>query len=182
MPGLPARLPTFPLPRAVQKLHRAQVELASHYARYGLRFTLDGRLLGDIAEAVALEHFDLLAPPKRTKGVDAVERRTGTYVQVKCSARNAGPAFSAGQNHAKHLLFFLLDLENAVATLAYNGPESSVRALLNKQPDRHTVVADLRKVLAAGRAVPKASQLKVLSRRALGSPNLVAHQAVSDAA
>ena len=73
-----------PLPQLVNDLWHSQQELAKHYAHTGLKFTLDGRLVGDIAEALALEHFELCLPPKRTKGVDALTA-TGHSVQVKAS-------------------------------------------------------------------------------------------------
>ena len=51
--------PVLQMPDAVQELWKAQQALAKHYASTGLKFTLDGRLVGDIAEAMALEWFDL---------------------------------------------------------------------------------------------------------------------------
>jgi hypothetical protein len=78
------------LPEVIKDLWIAQQALVEHYANTGLRFTLDGRLVGDIAEAVALQHFDLLLPQKRTGGVDALTR-TGKTVQIKATGnRNAG--------------------------------------------------------------------------------------------
>lgn len=47
------------LPAVVGALWRAQQNVRKAYASTGLRFTLDGRLVGDIAEAVALDVFDL---------------------------------------------------------------------------------------------------------------------------
>jgi hypothetical protein len=47
------------LPSVVRDLWCALQALALHYASIGLKFTLDGRLAGDIAEALALHHFDL---------------------------------------------------------------------------------------------------------------------------
>jgi hypothetical protein len=69
------------LPAVVGELWRAQQNVRKAYASTGLRFTLDGRLVGDIAEAVALDVFDLKPCPKRTGGVDALTR-TGATVQV----------------------------------------------------------------------------------------------------
>ncbi|SIO58552.1 DUF6998 domain-containing protein [Paraburkholderia phenazinium] len=124
---------TLQLPHAVKGLWTAQQELAKHYADTGLKFTLDGRLVGDIAEALALHHFDLLVPEKRTGGVDA-RTRSGKTVQVKATGkRNTGPAFTPGKGRADYLLFFALDFERSVAVVVYNGPEAPVRAML---PDK----------------------------------------------
>lgn len=59
---------TLTLPDVIKDLWTAQQALVKHYADTGLKFTLDGRLVGDIAEALALDHFDLKLPPKRTGG------------------------------------------------------------------------------------------------------------------
>ena len=61
-------LPALSMPSAVFNLWRAQQALADHYASTRLKFTLDGRLVGDTAEALALEHFGLTRPPRRMKG------------------------------------------------------------------------------------------------------------------
>lgn len=121
---------TLQLPVVIKDLWVAQQALAKHYADTGLKFTLDGRLVGDIAEAVALHHFDLLLPQKRTGGVDALTR-TGRTVQIKATGRhNSGPAFTPGKGRADFLLFFALNFEANTATVIYNGPEAPVRALL----------------------------------------------------
>ncbi|WP_170836248.1 hypothetical protein [Pandoraea sp. ISTKB] len=118
------------LPPVVRGIWDAQQALAEHYADTGLMFTLDGRLVGDIAEAVALRHFDLRVPQTRTKGVDALTR-SGKSVQVKATGRsNAGPAFTTGTGVADYLLFFQINFEAGTARVVYNGPESPVRALL----------------------------------------------------
>lgn len=121
---------TLPLPAVVKDLWNAQQALAEHYCGTGLKFTLDGRLVGDIAEALALHHFDLLPPKKRTGGVDALTR-TGATVQIKATGnRKSGPAFTPGKGYADHLLFFSLDFEANSASVLYNGPEAPIRALL----------------------------------------------------
>ncbi|WP_223997735.1 DUF6998 domain-containing protein [Burkholderia gladioli] len=140
------------LPSVVRDLWCAQQALALHYASTGLKFTLDGRLVGDIAEALALHYFDLLAPEKRTKGVDALTR-SGRSVQVKATGRvNAGPAFTRGQGFAEYLLFFRIDFEAGTATVVYNGPEAPIRSLLPDSWDG-THVVKLDAVTAAARTV-----------------------------
>lgn len=114
------------LPDAVTALVTAQRALAKHYAKTGLRFTLDGRLVGDIAEAIAAEAFGLEFPKERILGVDAYAPDKSS-VQIKASGINKGPAFTPGEGRAKHLIFLILDFERAEAYVKYNGPEETVR-------------------------------------------------------
>lgn len=121
---------TLQLPEVIKDLWNAQQALARHYADTGLKFTLDGRLVGDIAEALALHHFDLLLPDKRTSGVDA-RTKSGKTVQVKATGKhNSGPAFTPGKGRADYLLFFAINFEANTAAVIYNGPEAPVRDLL----------------------------------------------------
>jgi hypothetical protein len=120
------------LPSQVHALWLTQQALAKHYEATGLKFTLDGRLVGDIAEALALDWFTLKPPKKRTKGVDALTV-TGKTVQVKATGQDhAGPAFTPGEGCAEHLLFFRINFKDNTASVAYNGPEAPIRDLLPK--------------------------------------------------
>lgn len=83
------------LPPLIRRLRDAQQALAEHYARTELKFTLDGRLVGDIGEAIALEYFDIERPKARTKGVDALVRATGESVQIKTTCLSGSPHSSA---------------------------------------------------------------------------------------
>lgn len=124
---------TLRLPASVRALWTAQQALARRYADTGLKFTLDGRLVGDIAEALAREHFGLVPPPKRTGGVDALTADRKTTVQVKATGLDdSGPAFTPGVGKADHLLFVRINFKANTASVAYNGPESPIRALLPK--------------------------------------------------
>jgi hypothetical protein len=131
----------IPLPPVVQKLKTAQSELPKHWPESELKFTLDGRLLGDIAEAIVAVQFDLrfaheLSPKKkRTKGVDLWTADGAQTVQVKCSASDMGPAYGSGADSADYLIFGLIHFESNCFELVYNGKEVPVRELL-EQP-RH---------------------------------------------
>jgi hypothetical protein len=117
------------LPDAVRALVVAHRALVASYAATSLRFTLDGRLVGDIAEATAAEAFGLDLCRVRTPGVDALTG-DGRTVQVKSSGIGMGPAFTPGDRRALHLIFLLIDFEKAVAHVRYNGLEAPVRAEL----------------------------------------------------
>jgi len=126
-------------------------------------------LVGDIAEALALEHFDLVVPPKRTPGVDALTR-AGRTVQVKATGkRNCGPAFSFGEGVAEYLVFFHLAFETNTAHLLYNGLEAPVRALLPAMWNGTKVIplADIAKVSAQ---TPPSTALPMRTARAAVAP------------
>lgn len=149
------------LPEEVRILAKAQRDLARHYKSTGLRFTLDGRLVGDIAEALALEHFDLELPKKRTGGVDALTRIGRKTVQIKATARvNAGPAFTPGRGFADYLLFFRIDFDANTASVLYNGPEAPVRALLPNGTWPGSKVITLAKILGLAQTVASEAALQ----------------------
>lgn len=151
------------MPLAVAELRKAQQALAHHYVATGLKFTLDGRLVGDIAEALAFEHFDLVPPARRTGGVDALTRNNRT-VQVKCTGkRECGPAFSRGKVGAEFLLFFYLDFEANSATVIYNGPEAPVRVHLPEEWSG-TCSVPLSKMRELERQVPEGQRLPLAVR------------------
>ena len=131
------------LPPPVIELWQSQQALAKHFSHTGLKFTLDGRLVGDIAEALALENFELTLPAKRTRGVDAITA-SGDSVQVKASGlQSAGPAFTPGTGIACYLLFFKFDFLAGTATVLYNGLEAPVRARLLPKEWTGTKVVNL---------------------------------------
>ena len=123
-------LPVIQLPQCVAKLVRAHAELVATFAETKLRFTLDGRLVGDIAEATVAQAFGLKLCEARTAGADAFTP-CGRSVQIKASGIGKGPAFSPS-DRADHLIFVLIDFPSCRARVAYNGPEWPVRDLLPK--------------------------------------------------
>ena len=122
-------MPPIILPEEVRELYEVHQRLASAWEGTPLRFTLDGRLVGDIAEAAAAKAFDLEFPPKRIPGVDLLTK-CGKTVQVKASGRGAGPAFSVGKGTADYLIFMQINFSKHEASVIYNGPEAPVRAEL----------------------------------------------------
>lgn len=122
---------TFPLPSAIAELLIARNKVRAYYqsvlcqqgSSFELKFTLDGNLVGDIGEAIAVELFGTrLVETKSTEGIDGYTP-DGRTVQVKATGTGRGPAFRCTETRADHLLFFDLDFENATGTVIYNGPE-----------------------------------------------------------
>lgn len=153
----------FDLPRQIQELWSAQQALKERYSKTGLKFTLDGRLVGDIAEAIAFEKFDLEWPKKRTKGVDLILKSSKKTVQVKASGLpNGGPSFSPGEkDEADFLLFFQIDFKNGKASVIYNGPEHQIRKHL-PATFKSTKTVKLATVKAEAEKVPLGEGLPVV--------------------
>lgn len=130
---------TFDLPPAIGSLVTARNKLRAHYrevlrsrcADVELRFTLDGNLVGDLGEAIAVDLFGIrLVDAKSVEGIDGYAPDGTTTVQVKATGTGRGPAFRLTETRADHLLFFDLDFEHAKGTVVYNGPEHHAASLL----------------------------------------------------
>ena len=153
----------FPLPPAVLALCKARDVLKGHYSDSGLTFTLDGKLVGDIGEAVAADIFGLSLCGKRTKAIDAIAT-DGRTVQIKATGSSKrGPAFTPGEGTADHLIFIYLTFDAGSAEVRYNGPEAPVRALLPTSWSG-TACPTLASVVAADRRVVDTDRLAVKDR------------------
>ena len=128
----------FDLPHVVKLMVTARNGVREHdkeiLARggheIGLDFTLDGNLVGDIGESLAVELFGIrLVDSKSHPGIDGYSR-DGRTVQVKATGRGLGPAFRPVETRASHLLFFDLDFDACKGTVFYNGPEHPVVSTL----------------------------------------------------
>jgi hypothetical protein len=124
------RTTTFTMVPVVRDFVSAHNGLRQYYKDSGLAFTLDGKLVGDLAEVIAADLFGLELCRNRTPGVDC-HAPDGRSVQVKATGLfSKGPAFTPGEGRADHLIFLRLDFATATGTIAYNGPELPIRRLL----------------------------------------------------
>jgi hypothetical protein len=122
----------FDLPPEIEPLLAARDALKQRYAASGLRFTLDGNLVGDIGEAVAAELFGLELTARCGAAIDGfAPGPAGKSVQVKASGTFRGPAFRKLEVGADHLLFFHLDFDQRRGVVIFNGPEA---VALSKMP------------------------------------------------
>lgn len=121
----------FDLPQSIAALVEARNGVRKHYRAVmeerncdvALKFTLDGNLVGDIGEALAVELFGVrLVDTAATAGIDGFTP-DGKTVQVKATGTGRGPAFRRTETKADHLLFFELDFEKARGVVVFNGPE-----------------------------------------------------------
>jgi len=128
----------FKLPEDIAHLIVARNRVRDHYAtklcawgsEVELAFTLDGNLIGDLGEALAIDLFDLeLVDARSTEAIDA-HAPGGRTVQIKATGSHRGPAFRQTETRADHLLFFDLDFDNLTGEVVYNGPEHYAVAML----------------------------------------------------
>lgn len=121
----------FALPPVVADLVAARNKLREHYKAAGLKFTLDGNLVGDIGESIAAELFGIKLVPGNGTGIDG-HAADGRSVQVKATGTRRGPVFRHVDTRADHLLFFDIDFENLRGEVIFNGPE---HVALSRMPE-----------------------------------------------
>jgi hypothetical protein len=114
----------YELPVEVRHLVHARNELRRRYVAYGLSFTPDGNLVGDLGEAIAAELFDLqLAPRRGLKGIDAHTKEAAPRsVQIKATGRGDSLIFTHTDAPADLLIGLVLDYEREQVEVVYNGP------------------------------------------------------------
>lgn len=153
----------FKLPPAIADLVAARNKLRDHYSAVGLKFTLDGNLVGDLGEAIAAELFGIrLVDNRSTPGIDGFAPDGKTTVQIKATGTGRGPVFRQTETRANHLLFFDLDFESAMGTVVFNGPEEIATATLPTRFNGQRMVSR-GQIIAADRMVKEAQRLKVLA-------------------
>lgn len=111
----------YRLPEEIRHLVHARNQLRARYENLGLRFTLDGNLVGDLGEAVAAELFGLELRPRGTKGVDGIAP-DGRTVQIKATGRGATFAFTHTDGPAEWLIGLAFNYEQETVEVVYNGP------------------------------------------------------------
>jgi hypothetical protein len=105
---LERKMAKFRLPPVIADLVLARNCVRDHYDVPGLAFTLDGKLVGDIGEAVAAEMFGLTLSPGGGTGIDG---------------RSAGPVFRQVDTRAEHLIFIDFNFAELEGEIVFNGPE-----------------------------------------------------------
>jgi hypothetical protein len=150
----------FDLPEMVLDLVNARDRLATYYRDSGRTFTFDGKLVGDLGEAIAAELFGLKLSPQHAFDGKAPDGRT---VQVKASTVGGGPAFRKLKTGADHLLHFLLDLPKRRGEIAFNGPEHIALACMPASWTQGQRVIRLTKLRAANALVAPEARLSIIS-------------------
>lgn len=163
---------TFELPPEIKELVAARNNLRAHYSalfeqsgiELKLSFTLDGNLIGDLGEALAVKLFGIeLVEARSTEGFDGYLANREKTVQVKATGSGRGPAFRQTETRADYLLFFDLDFDTCEGTVVFNGPEHYATTLL---PSKFAGQRSLSRnqIRAADRLVSEAERLPMLSK------------------
>ena len=114
----------FKLPDSFRDLVGARHALKRDFKDTNLEFSLDGKLVGDVGEALAIRHLGLVPCTKKRRGIDGTVGEKS--VQVKASASKRGAACRWVEPNADHLLVFCINPDENTATLIFNGPQNLV--------------------------------------------------------
>ena len=95
------------------------VEAAADRGLSNLTFTLDGKLVGDIGELYAVEHYGLNLLPPGTSVHDC-EAPNGVKIQVKTTQKAEGTSIDS---EPEHLIVLLLNPDGSFKEI-YNGAGS----------------------------------------------------------
>jgi len=133
--------PCFHIPdkiaSAVQKLQKAVEDLADIAGHKQKKFTLDGRLVGDIGEVIAASLFDIKLTENQKTGFDAKIAsgpNKGHRVEVKCRRKSKNIDF---KEIPAHLVVLFVKDGDHVAELVYAGSGSVLTDIrLDAQPDQ----------------------------------------------
>lgn len=133
-------MPFYSLPSEVRHLIHARNSLRERFAATGLRFTLDGNLVGDLGEAIAAELFALtLVAQRGLKGIDAIAT-DGRKVQVKATGRGDSFPFTHVDAQADWLVALRLEYEQERVEVIYNGPYApAIAHLVQPWPGQQSV-------------------------------------------
>lgn len=123
----------WPMPEHLREaIHQLQAavdnlsEIAGHKQK---KFTLDGRLIGDLGEVIAAHYFDLTLTDTQKTGFDATIASgpsKGEHVEVKCRRKSTGIGFD---RIPKHLIVLKILPEDKEVELVYAGLGSVLRGI-----------------------------------------------------
>jgi len=107
------------LKNLLQDLYKTRNHLKSLFKNWS--FTLDGKLIGDIGEAIACYHFDLEPLKTGEKTHDAITKSKHVkYVQIKTTQKNT-VGLGNEKRDFEHLLVIKIN-EDGNYSLVFNGP------------------------------------------------------------
>jgi hypothetical protein len=108
---------------AVRDLLTIVRRLRDSYSEHGRHFTLDGRLIGDIGEVLAVQHYAITLTTTQTAVHDAVTA-DGRKVQIKATMKDS-LTFPWGD--APDYYIGLKILEDGTPLEVYNGPGALIK-------------------------------------------------------
>ena len=117
---------------AVRDLLTIVRRLRDSYSEHGRHFTLDGRLIGDIGEVLAVQHYAITLTTTQTAVHDAVTA-DGRKVQIKATMKDS-LTFPWGD--APDYYIGLKILEDGTPLEVYNGPGALIKGALAGRKSR----------------------------------------------
>ena len=104
----------------IKQLLQIIKNLQEKYKPHGRKFSLDGKLVGDIGEVLCAEKYDLELYPSNFPIYDAYQNGTNKRVQIKSSFRNYC-YFPFGEDKIPDYFLAVNILENGELEELYNG-------------------------------------------------------------
>jgi hypothetical protein len=92
--------------------------------KYKRNFTLDGKLIGDIGEALAREIYNIELHPENTKDYDAFEIGSNKQIQIKSTMKGY---FTFPFNHTPEFYLAIKITDTGNIESIYNGPGHIIR-------------------------------------------------------
>ncbi len=135
--------------RSLHKILKIIDELENEYSKYDRRFTLDGHLLGSMAEVYAAEKYGLKLLKSSEKGHDAIDEKNN-LVQIKVTQRN-----SVGIRHEpKKLLVLKLNRKTYDFEEVYYGNGAEPWEMSNKKNSAGQRIITLNKLREINKKSP----------------------------
>ncbi|CAG5087712.1 DUF6998 domain-containing protein [Parvicella tangerina] len=107
--------------KKIKELLKIVSELQAEYKEFDKKFTLDGRLVGDLGEVLAMAEYKIRLFDKVEKKYDAVTEYDKTEVQIKTTMKNS--IWYPRDHHPKLLLAIEITPNGEIIEL-YNGETS----------------------------------------------------------
>jgi hypothetical protein len=105
----------------IEQLLAITKQLRDNPTYQGRKFSLDGKLVGDIGEVLAAEKYGLELLSENAYKHDAKEIATGRMVQIKASFKN-NSYFPFGEDKVPDYFLAINILENGELEELFNGP------------------------------------------------------------
>lgn len=96
--------------------------------KYKRRFTLDGKLVGDIGEVLAAEKFNIELYPENTEKYDAFEIGTKRKIQIKSTMKGY---FTFPYDHVPDFFLAIEIKDDGKIKTIYNGPGDIIRKYID---------------------------------------------------
>jgi hypothetical protein len=122
----------------IQELYKTQKTLQDLFQ---LPFTLDGKIVGDIGEAIVMQTFGLSRHPENTKTHDLRSPDQRMNIQVK-TTQNKGRSHTVGMGWTTEIpdhLFVLEINRDGSYVVVFDGPGTHIKKFRQEHPKRKSL-------------------------------------------